>query len=384
MYILKLAYEHKFIKPCMLIAYVMERRNFLRTTGTLGTGGVIALAGCADDDPDGGAPADDDAPAGDDGPTDDGFPTDDLTFMVPWSEGGGTDTYARQIAVPMEEELGEAITVDNRPGAGALVGTEWLTTRESDGYAFGTVNSGGTHFTWRANDVDDWHIEEDLDPVAYYGAFGYTLIVNNDAADEHGIDDFGSLRDAYQDGDIGNFGYQGAGSGSHLSTLLLRDNYGMEYENAVPYDGGGPTMEAVISGEVEAGFATNTSAVNAEESGEASTIVNLMDIDLTDTWPDIDRIDEYGDSMAWLNQFTLTQHVPAGTPDHVKERLSEAVRVAVESDRVQEWSENTGNIVEYGDVQEAEELWNGLVDEMESEVEDALGGFDEFLELAEE
>jgi len=360
----------------------MERRNFLRTTGALGTGGVIALAGCADDD----EPADDGAPAGDDdaGEPEDDFPTDDLTWMIPWSEGGGTDTYARQIAVPMEEDLGESITIDNRPGAGSMVGSEWLTTRDPDGYTFGTVNSAGAHFTWRANEIDAWHIEEDLEPFAYSGVFGYTLIVNNDAADEYGIDDYGSLRDAYQDGDIGNFGYQGAGSDSHLATLLLRDNYGLEYENSVPYDGGGPTMEAVISGEVEAGFATNTSAVNAEESGEATAIVNLMDIDLTDTWPDIDRIENYGDSMGWLTEFTLTQLAPVGTPDHAKERLSEAVQVAVESDRVQEWSADTGNIVQYGNVQEAEDLWTGIVEEMETQVNDAIGGFDEFLALAEE
>jgi len=357
----------------------MDRRNFIKTSGAFGTVGIAGLAGCADDVDE---PADDgEEPAGNGG---DDFPADDLTWMVPWSEGGGTDTYARQIAIPMEDDLDESITIDNRPGAGSMVGSEWLTTRDPDGHTFGTINSAGAHFTWRANEIDDWHIEEDVEPFAYSGVFGYTIIVNNDDAEEHGIDDFGSLRDAYQDGDITNWAYQGAGSDSHLATLLLRDNYGLEYENSVPYDGGGPAMEAVISGEVTAGFATNTSAVSAEESGEATAIVNTMDIDLTDTWPDIDRIDNYGDSMGWLTEFTLTQLAPVGTPDHAKERLSEAVEVAVESDRVQEWSEDTGNIVQYGNVQEAEDLWNGIVDEMETQVNDAIGGFDEFLTLAEE
>ncbi|WP_179213613.1 Bug family tripartite tricarboxylate transporter substrate binding protein [Halorubrum vacuolatum] len=349
----------------------MERRNFLRTTGALGTGGLIALAGCADD-------AEDDADP-------DAFPTDDLTWMIPWGEGGGTDTYARQLQGTFEEEIGASVTIDNREGAGSMVGTEWLTTRDADGYTLGTVNSAGAHFTWRAAEIDDWHIEEDLEPVAYSGVFGYTIIVNNDVADEHGIDDFASLRDAYQDEDIETFGYQGAGSDSHLLMLLLRDGYDMAYNNGVPYDGGGPTMEAVISGEVSAGFATNTSAVNAEESGEATAIVNTMDIDLSDTWPDIDRIDNYGDSLGWLSEFTLTQHVPVGTPTEVKEQLSAAIEVAANSDSVQEWSEDTGNIVQYGDMEEAEDLWFGIVDEMEEQVEAAIdGGFDGFLALAEE
>ncbi|GAB6879092.1 tripartite tricarboxylate transporter substrate binding protein [Halorubrum gandharaense] len=355
----------------------MERRNFLRTTGAIGTAGIAGLAGCADEEPDDTGNGNGDAPA-------DEFPTDDLTWMIPWSEGGGTDTYARQIAVPMEESIGESITIDNRPGAGSLVGSEWLANQDPDGYTFGTINSAGAHFTWRAEGVDDWHIEEDFEPFAYSGTFGYTLIVNDDIADEYGIDDYGSLRDAYQDGDIETFSYQGAGSDSHLSTLLLRDQYGLEYENSVPYDGGGPTMEAVISGEVAAGIATNTSAVNAEESGEASTIVNLMDIDLTDTWPEIDRIDNYGDGLGWITEFTQTQLAPAGTPDDVLDTLSAAVEEAALSDDVQEWSEDTGNIVQYGDREDAQELWTGILDEMETNVEEAIGGFDEFLEIAEE
>ncbi len=365
----------------------MRRRNLLKTTGAIG---IAGLAGCLGDDDDDPAPADDTAddtaPADDTADDDaaDAFPQDDLTWMIPWGEGGGTDTYARQLQPHMSDDLGQSIGIDNREGAGSMVGTEWLVNQDSDGYTFGTVNSGGAHFTWRAAEIDAWHIEEDLEPFAYSGVFGYTLIVNNDVADEHGIDDYGALRDAYQDGDIENFGYQGAGSDSHLTMLLLRDNYGLEYTNDVPYDGGGPTMEAVISGEVAAGFATNTSAVNAEESGEASAIVNLMDIDLSHVWPDLDRIDNYGDSLAWITEFTLTQLAPVGTPDDAKERLSEAVRVATEHDDVQQWSEDTGNIVEYGDVQEAEELWTGIVDVMEQEVDDAIGGFDEFLAMAQE
>ena len=361
---------YTFITLCRLVFSVMDRRRFIKTSGAFGTVGIAGLAGCADDDAE---PTDDGTD--DTGEPDDEFPTDTITWMIPWGEGGGTDTYARQVAVPMEEHLGESITIDNRPGAGSMVGSEWLSTRDPDGYTIGTINSGGAHFGWRANEIDDWHIEEDFDPFAYSGVFGYTLIVNDDIAEEHGIDDYASLRDAYQDGDIETFAFQGAGSDSHLVMLLLREQYGLEYENSVPYDGGGPVMEAVISGEVAAGFATNTSAVNAEESGEASAIVNLMDIDLTDTWPEIDRIENYGDSLAWITQFTLTQHAPAGTPDHVKQTLSESV---------QQWSEDTGNIVQYGNVEEAEDVWFGVVEEIETQVEDAIGGFDEFLRLAEE
>ena len=360
----------------------MERRTFLKSAGVATTVGISGLAGClgngngnGDDDDDSGAAGDDD------------FPTDSLTWMIPWGEGGGTDQYARQLAPLVEEELGESVPIDNREGAGSMVGAEWLSEQDNDGYTFGTINSAGGHFTWSAQNAQTemaFHIEEDFEPIAYSGVFGYTLIVNNDEAEEHGIDDFASLRDAYADGDISGFGYQGAGSDSHLSTLLLRDNYGLEYDNSVPYDGGGPTQEAVISGEVAAGFATNTSAISAEESGEATAIVNLTDTDFSAAFPDIDEITNYGDSMAWITEFTLTQLAPAGTPEDVRQTVSEAIEVACESEDTQQWVEDTGNIIEYGDMEEAGELWTGIVEEQESQVEDAIGGFDEFLELADE
>ncbi|AXR79802.1 putative exported protein [Natrarchaeobaculum sulfurireducens] len=341
----------------------------------MGALGAVGLAGCLGDDDDNGSG------------NGDGFPTDSLTWMIPWSEGGGTDTYARQILPGMEGPLDQSVDVDNRPGAGSMVGTEWLSTQDPDGYTFGTVNSAGAHFTWAAEGLEDsFHIEEDFEPISYAGTFGYTLIVNRDLGEEYGIEDYGALRDAYADGDISGFGYQGAGSDSHLATLLLRDDYGLEYDNSVPYDGGGPTSEAVQSGEVAAGFATNTSAIGAEESGEAYTVVNLMDIevDATEMGEDLDMITNYGDSMAWLVEFTQTQLAPAGTPEEERQIISEAVEVGVNSDSAQEWAEDTGNILEYGDMDAAEEAWTGIVEEQEQQVEDAIGGFDAFNELAEE
>jgi tripartite-type tricarboxylate transporter receptor subunit TctC len=349
----------------------MDRRTFIKATGAMGAVGMSGLAGCVGDDG-----------VGDDNGDGD-FPSESLTWMIPWGEGGGTDTYARQMAPIMEDPLGQSIEIDNREGAGSMLGSEWLVQQDPDGYTFGTVNPPGWSFTWRAQEVDGWH-PDDLEPIAHSGVFGYTLIVNDDAAEEAGIDDFGSLRDAYADGEISGFGYQGAGSDSHLTTLLLRDEYGLEYDSAVPYDGGGPTMEAVIGGEVAAGFATNTSAVAAEESGEATAIVNLMDIDLTEVFPDIDPITEYGDSLAWITEFYQVQVAPPDTPEEERETIMEAVREATESEDTQEWEEETGNIVEFGDMDAAADQYVGSVDEIESQVDEAIGGFDEFQRLVDE
>jgi tripartite-type tricarboxylate transporter receptor subunit TctC len=339
----------------------MQRRDFLRYTGGATAGSMIGLAGCVGDDGNGNGDGDGD------------FPSESLTWMIPWSEGGGTDTYARQLAPLMEEPLGESIEIDNRPGAGSLVGSEWLHQQDNDGHTFGTVNTPGWEFTWRVEEVEGWD-PADFEPISYSGVFGYTIIAN----DSHGIEDFADLQDAYDAGEIDNFAYQGVGSDSHMISLLLRDEYDLNWGNIVPYDGGGPVNEAVISDEVPAGIATNTSAGDAVESGNVSAIVNLMDIDLP-AFPEIDQITNYGDSLAYITEFRQTQVAPPDTPEDVRQELSEAVEVAATSDEAQEWAEETGNVLEYGDLEEAREALEGTVEELEENVD-----FEEFQQQVEE
>ncbi len=313
----------------------MYRRNFVRATGAVGTAGFAGIAGClGDGDGDGESEPDPE------------FPTDSLTWMIPWSEGGGTDQYARQLAPLMDDSLEQSVEIENREGAGSLVGTEWLTTQENDGYTFGAANSPSLEFTWYTEEIDDWSVET-FEPIAYVGVFGYTLVANA----EYGITDFGALRDAYNDGELENFAYQGVGSDSHWLTMTLRDEYDLGFQNAVPYDGGGPVMEAVISDEVPAGFATNAAAQAQVEEGTVDVVVNLMDVDLDHAFPDLDYINNYGDSLAWLTENRLALIAPEGTPEEQRQTIADAAAYATEHESTGEWVEETGNVVEYGDME---------------------------------
>ena len=343
-----------------------------------GAGATLALAGCLDDEED--EPQPDDDPADDDPPEDEDddpeadeaddaddadldFPTESLEWMVPWSEGGGTDQYVRTIQPVVEEELGESIAVDNREGASQQIGTQHLYTQEPDGHRFGTVTVPGWQFAWLMQEVDEFDVAE-FEPIATHGAFGYTIIVN----DAYGIEDFEELRDAYDDGEIGTFAFQGVGSASHVVTHLLRDEYGVNWESSVPYDGGALVNEAVISDEVPAGISTNTSAVDAVDSGEASMAVNLTTLEL-EAFPEVESIAEYGDEMDYITRFVQTAIAPPETPADVRGVVSEAIETAVEHEDTQAWSEETGNIVEYGDVDEAEEQIVGTLEQLEENVD---------------
>ena len=366
----------------------MRRRSFIRYGGAAGAG--FALAGCLDDDEE--VPDDDPGDADDAAEPDDeadeaedpddaddaaeedlDFPTESLEWMVPWSEGGGTDQYVRTIHPIVEEELGESIEIDNREGASQQIGTQHLYTQESDGHHFGTVTVPGWQFAWLIEEVDEFDVTE-FEPIATHGTFGYTIIAN----DAHGIEDFDDLRDAYDEGEIDNFAYQGVGSASHVVAYLLRDEYDMNWQNAVPYDGGAMVNEAVISDEVPAGIATNTSAVDAIDTGDVSMVVNLTTLEL-DAFPDVESIAEYGEEMDYINQFVQVAIAPPETPEDVRQVISEAIETAVDHEDVQEWADETGNIVEYGDMDEAEEQIVGTLDQLEENVD-----IEEFREMVEE
>ena len=325
----------------------MHRRDFVKTAGAVGTVGAAGLAGClGDDDSNGNGSGNGNGNGNGNGEPD--FPTDALTWMIPWSEGGGTDQYARQLAPLIDESLGQPVEIDNRPGAGSLVGSQWLTEQAGDGYTFGAANSPALEFTWYTEEIDDWSVES-FEPIAYVGVFGYTLVANA----EYGITDFGALRDAYNDGELENFAYQGVGSDSHWLTMTLRDEYDLGFQNAVPYDGGGPVMEAVVSDEVPAGFATNAAAQAQVEDGVVDMVVNLMDVDLDHAFPDLDYISNYGDSLAWLTENRLTLIAPEGTPETERQAIADAAEYATGHESTDEWVEETGNVIEYGDMDAA-------------------------------
>ncbi|SDR13837.1 Bug family tripartite tricarboxylate transporter substrate binding protein [Natronobacterium texcoconense] len=330
----------------------MDRRDVLKGMGATAGISLAGLAGCLDDGETGGAGGD----AGDD------FPTDSVTWMIPWSEGGGTDAYARQLAPLAEAELGQSIEIDNRPGAASLRGVEWLHGQDGDGYTFGTANTPSWQFAWRLEDTD-WE-PTDFEPIAISGIFGYTIIVN----DEHDIDDYADLRDAYQNGDLENFAHQGVGHDSHAISHLLRDDYGLEWENAVSYDGGGEVNEAVLSDEVPAGIATNTSAADIVDGNDVSAVVNLADTEF-DAFPEIDQITDYGDSLAYISEFRLTQIAPPGTPEDVRQELADAIEYAATHEETEEWQDETGNIVEFRGLDEAEADLDGAVDALEDNVD---------------
>ncbi|MWV63407.1 tripartite tricarboxylate transporter substrate binding protein [Halorubrum sp. JWXQ-INN 858] len=323
----------------------MKRRDYLKRTGALAVPATLGVAGCLDDADDG------------------DFPSQTLSWIVPFGEGGGTDTYARQVQGPMQEAFGESIEIDNQPGAGGLNGAQALHGAEPNGYTIGSVNLPSVITSWLVQEPDFDMTE--VEGVGSIGRYPFMLIVN--PAYDH-ITDLDELVDAYQDGEFTQFAMQGIGHSTHAIALLLRDEYGMEWEDIVPYDGGGPTNEAVATDEVPVGIATATSALGPSEAGDINVVANLSSSE-TPVFPDIAPATDLGyPNIDFVSETVLAKFAPPGTDQDRIDVISEAMETAVGSDDVQAWSDDTGNAVDYTDPAETHDL---LIESIES-IEDSV------------
>jgi tripartite-type tricarboxylate transporter receptor subunit TctC len=301
-----------------------NRRAFLKYTGAASAAAMTGLAGCS----------------GEDGE----YPNEDLRYIVPFSEGGGTDTYARQIIPEMSNELGVEIAIENISGAASLRGTGELYNSDADGYTFGGFNPPSTPVSYMVN-PQEWEMT-DLKGVGAYARTPFVIVANTD----YGIEGFDDLVQRYQDGDLEIFAGKERGGVDHVMALLLKNNedFQMDWNRYVGYDGSGPAVQAAISDEVPVTISTDTAAAGAVEDGRLDTVVALSS-EGTSVFPDLEDVTDSGyPAIDFIGQLRRCMYVPDETSDERIEVLSSALETACQSDAVQEWSEESGNVIDYG------------------------------------
>lgn len=307
-----------------------RRRTVLKT---LGAASAIGLAGCL----------------GDDGE----YPDSTLTAIVPFDEGGGSDNYVRQMAPPLSDELGQDIQVENVPGAGAMRGIGELLTSDADGYTFGKFNPLTTSIEAMINPPDFEF--QDLKGLATIGFNAIVLVAN---ADED-VEDLDHLVDRYADGEYENIG--GLGANYLPKAMFFQERYGMDWNSYIQYSGAGPINQAVASGEVPVAITSDSGAASADDVD----VIAVLTSNGSSVFPDAPTVTDLGyEEMDFLGQVTRSMWVPPETPEDRIEVLTEAVEAAVESDRVQEWSEETGNEMIYGPPEEADDVLESVWSEI--------------------
>lgn len=322
-----------------------SRRRVLQTSAMLG---VLGIAGCI----------------GTNGGGNGGeFPSKDLRYIVPFSEGGGTDTYARSFQSSLSDASGQSIVVDNIEGAGSLRGTEEAFRAEPDGHTFIGFNPPATPTTWLIHQPQ-WDIRE-FEGIAYIGRTAYVLIANSD----YGIEGLEDLQQRYESGEFSALGGQEPGHLYHIAALLFQNQLGIPWKEYVAFPGTGPIVQAVISDEVPAGIATDTGALSAVEDGRAD-VVAVLHSDGSSVFPETETVTEQGfGNIDHAGGIFRGIYAPPDTPSERVEQLSSIFEEAANSDEVGQWSEDSGNDVSYGGPDEVNEILNDSIELIQETVD---------------
>jgi tripartite-type tricarboxylate transporter receptor subunit TctC len=243
------------------------------------------------------------------------YPTKPVRLVVPFPPGGGTDTMARALAPRLTERLGQQVVIDNRPGAGATIGVEIASRAPADGYTLllATITNavGMSLYSKLA-----WDLRRDFAPVGLMATTPHIVVVHP-SVPAKSIKELVALAKARP----GDLLYSSAGSGTvtHLAGELFAHMTGAKMTH-VPYKGGGPSVVALLSGEVGVAFSTMPSVIGHVRSGRVRGIA-VTTRQRSAAVPDLPTVGEAGvpgfEVGSWYGI-----SAPAGTPREIIARLS--------------------------------------------------------------
>jgi tripartite-type tricarboxylate transporter receptor subunit TctC len=192
----------------------------------------------------------------------DGWPSRNVTFIVPYAAGGYTDLIGRITARYIESALAKTIIVDNRAGAGGIVGTQAVVNAPPDGYTFCVCSIGAISIAPFIQKVG-YDPVRDLAPIGIVSSIAQVVIINKNLP----VNTLPELV-AYAKAHPGklNYGSSGAGGLTHYAVELFLARTGTTAVH-IPFKGGGQSTAAVISGDVDFAFANMTDALPQIEAG---------------------------------------------------------------------------------------------------------------------
>lgn len=264
------------------------------------------------------------------------WPSRPIRIVVPQAAGGTADLVARMLADRLEPVLGVPVVVDDRPGAGGLIGTDIVKRAAPDGYTW-LLASTATH-AMAPQVIAGATIDplRDFTPVA--NVAWQTKVVLASAALP--VASLGELV-AYarkRPGEL-NYASTGVGSSSHLDTELLAATTGIALHH-VPYRGSGQTVSAISVDEVQVLVASVTAALPAIEAGRARPLA-VLSTQRSPLLPSVPTIAEAGvaglDVRTWLGLVA-----PAGTPWAVVDEMARRIDTLLDAPSARAWFDAQG------------------------------------------
>jgi tripartite-type tricarboxylate transporter receptor subunit TctC len=251
------------------------------------------------------------------------WPSRPVRLIVAYATGGVSDIMGRVLAQKLSETLGQPVVVENRAGAGGMIGTDFVAKSAPDGYII--VLSSPTQMAI----VPNLNKSTPYDPIRDFTPLGGVAMTPNILSANVSLP-FRSLKELvdYARANPGKltFGSSGPGSVGHLSGEVLRAATGVQMTH-VPYKSAGAAYPDMISGNISMVFDTLPSAIQHINSGKARPIA-LMSSRRAPLLPDVPTFAEAGFPEATLH-FWLGLHGPANIPQPVVQALNDGLRKAL-------------------------------------------------------
>ena len=253
------------------------------------------------------------------------YPNHSIRLVVPFPAGGTTDILARDVAKQLTETLGQAVVVDNRPGAGGNIGADLVAKAAPDGYTLlmGTVGTHAINPSLYAKMPYD-HVK-DFVPVVLVAGVPNVLVVNP-SVPVNTVADLVKLAKA-KPGSI-NFASSGSGTSIHLSGELFKTMAGVDMTH-VPYKGSSPALTDLMGGQVQIMFDNLPSSLPLIKSGKLRAVA-VTSLKRAPALPDVPTVAESGfpgfEASSWFGILA-----PAGTPAPIVARLNAEVNKWLQS-----------------------------------------------------
>lgn len=275
---------------------------FKKVFGTAALASVLLLGACGGDE--GGASS---------------YPEKNISIIVPYAAGGGTDTVVRQLAELAKEELGTSISVQNVEGGGGAVGMQQGAKAKADGYTVTTTtvelltlpNLNLAQFTY-----------DDFEPIALLNGDPAAITVQADSP-YNTIEEFLAAADS-KTFKIGN---SGTGAIWHLAAAALAGETGKKF-NYVPFEGAAPAVTALLGGHIDAVSVSTAEVMNQVKAGELKVLAVMTDERL-ESLPDVPTFKEKNIDVQIGTWRALS--VPKDTPKEIVDVLEEKFGIVAQS-----------------------------------------------------
>jgi len=250
------------------------------------------------------------------------YPDRPIRMIVPFAAGGTVDIVARIVGAKLTDMTGARVVIDNRGGAGGVIGTEMAARSPGDGYTL-LMHSAAITYDPTLHDKLPYDTMKDLVPVAMVGTTPNLLVVAPSFPARSVTDLLAKGRE--KPGSL-TYATGGFGSSSHLAVTLFSYLSGVKF-NHVPYKGAGPALADVVSGHVDFTVATMPGAIQQVRSGLLRAL-GISTLTRSPELPDVPTIAEAGlpgyEYVAWFGLFAPGTTSPALVA-HINDLLRQAV-----------------------------------------------------------